>query len=159
MSNDGDLGFEVPRGTSLTFIRAGAWASVAATWHADGRFVHWYVNFQLPMVRDLDGYETLDLVLDIVVERDGSWTWKDRGPFEAAIQRKIFHVAVADAVENDARRIQDEIAARSGPFDPPWSGWTAPVDWTAPVLPSDFVGDLQAPPDAVITLDAHRVVR
>lgn len=122
------------------------------------RLVHWYVNFQLPLVRQADGYETLDLVLDIVVDPDSSWRWKDRAPFEAACKRKIFDVAVADAVEDEARRIQEEIAARSGPFDPRWSSWTAPADWSAPALPVDFAGHLGAPPGSVITLAKEPVV-
>lgn len=28
------------RGTKLSFLRAGSWASIEATWHADGRFAH-----------------------------------------------------------------------------------------------------------------------
>jgi len=94
------------RGTSLSFIRAGSWASIAATWNPDGRFAHWYVNFQLPIERSSRGYDTLDLVLDIVVAPDWSWAWKDVEPFQAAIRRGVFDSAVEDAVNVEAKQVE-----------------------------------------------------
>ncbi|HUF32142.1 MAG TPA: DUF402 domain-containing protein [Acidimicrobiales bacterium] len=140
------------RGTSLSFIRAGRWASVAATWYADGRFAHWYVNFQLPLQRWARGYDTLDLVIDIVVAPDGSWTWKDEEPFRAGIERGIFASEVEEAVRVEAQRVEREIAARTGPFSSSWSSWSVPDGWDAPELPHDFAGQVATPPGSRVTL-------
>jgi hypothetical protein len=78
------------RGAKLTFIRNHAWVGVEATWNRDGTFAHWYVNFQLPPTRTSTGYDTLDLVLDITVAPDWSWTWKDQDPFQVALREGIF---------------------------------------------------------------------
>jgi protein associated with RNAse G/E len=145
------------RGTSLTFIRARAWASVAATWYPDGQFAHWYVNFQLPMQRWARGYDTLDLVIDIVVAPDWSWAWKDADPFRTAIQRGIFDPAVEREVKSEAERVEEAIAARSGPFSAKWMGWTAPDHWPSPQLPADFADGAATPPGATITLSSHPV--
>lgn len=139
------------RGTSLTFVRHGSWVGVAATWRPDGTFVHWYVNFQLPMTRRPNGYDTLDLVLDIVVAPDGSWTWKDQEPFAEALGRGIFDPAVRDAVLSEAERVKREIAARTGPFDPLWMDWSVPA-WEAPQLPDDFAAGVGAPAGAQVSL-------
>lgn len=36
----------------------------------------WYINFQRPYVRTAMGVETFDLLVDIVVRPDLTWTWK-----------------------------------------------------------------------------------
>lgn len=145
------------RGTSLSFIRSGSWASIAATWYPDGRFAHWYVNFQLPMQRWARGYDTLDLVLDIVVAPNGSWKWKDVQPFQAAIQRGIFDPSVEEAVKAEAERVEREVAARTGPFSPAWAEWVAPEGWSSPQLPADFAEAAATPPGATVTLSPHPV--
>ncbi len=116
------------RGTSLAFLRKGVWASIAPTWYPDGTFAHWYVNFQLPMRRHETGYDTLDLVVDIVVAPDWSWAWKDREAFDAAVERGIFGADIAESVEGEALGIQDQIREKSGPFDPAWARWLPRAD-------------------------------
>lgn len=140
------------RGTKLSFLRAGAWASVEATWHADGQFAHWYVNFQQPMRRTADGYDTLDLVLDLMVGPDWSWSWKDVEPFEAAISRGIFGPETKSALEREAAQLQQEITNRSGPFSATWRGWAAPGTWPAPALPPDFAAGLATPDGTAVPL-------
>lgn len=142
------------RGASLTFVGEGLWASVAATWYPDGRFAHWYVNFQLPPRRWARGYDTLDLVVDVVVAPDWSWRWKDEDAFEQAIVRGIFDPTIDDAIRAEAHRIERAISARTGPFSPEWLHWTAPEEWADVQLPDDFADGAEAPPGATITLAA-----
>ena len=145
------------RGTSLTFVREGRWASVAPTWFADGRFIHWYVNFQQPLVRTSAGYDTLDLIADIVVAPDWSWTWKDEPTFDAAIERGIFDRSILREVETEAARIDEEIAARTGPFDLRWQTWMTAPGWAPPDLLDDFAKGLETPPGSTITLSTDPV--
>jgi protein associated with RNAse G/E len=37
----------------------------------------WYVNLQCPFRRTEVGIEAMDLMLDVVVDPDGTWRWKD----------------------------------------------------------------------------------
>jgi hypothetical protein len=44
------------------------------------QLAHWYVNFQRPMRRTAIGFDTFDLLLDLVIAPDLSrWDWKDEG--------------------------------------------------------------------------------
>ena len=94
-----------------------SWACVILTWLSDGTFLHWYVNFQLPMRRFAGGYESADLVLDIVVAPDRSWTWKDVDPYRSAIERGIVEPDHARAIEAESVNVQAAIEGRAGPFD------------------------------------------
>jgi hypothetical protein len=51
----------------------GVWKFFAA----DGTFLHWYINFEAPVVRHPDAFDTDDHGLDLIVHPDGSRTWKD----------------------------------------------------------------------------------
>ena len=44
---------------------------------ADGQLLSWYVNFETPYVRQVDGIDVNDLQLDIVVPAGEPWRWKD----------------------------------------------------------------------------------
>ena len=146
------------RGTKLTFVRDGAWSGVELTWDRDGAFAHWYVNFQLPPTRTATGYDTLDLVLDIVVASDWSWTWKDQEPFADAMRDRLFDADTEAAILDEAETIQQQIAARSGPFNPGWLDWTAPLEWQPPALPDGFADATATPPGATITLSSQPVI-
>lgn len=43
----------------------------------DGTFLHWYINFEAPIVRHPDGFDTDDHGLDLIIHPDGTRTWKD----------------------------------------------------------------------------------
>lgn len=147
------------RGTKLIFVRNDRWAGVEATWDSDGVFAHWYVNFQLPPRRTPTGYDTLDLVLDIVVFPDWSWEWKDEEPFGVAMREGLFGRDVEVAIREEAKRIQEQIESRTGPFEPRWRTWTAPPVWTPPALPDGFDDGAGTPPDAPITLSSAPLLR
>ncbi len=42
-----------------------------------GTFLHWYINFEAPIVRGQEGFETDDHGLDLIVFPDGRREWKD----------------------------------------------------------------------------------
>ena len=146
------------RGTKLTFVSNDAWAGVELTWTEDGTFAHWYVNFQLPLTRTDAGYDTLDLVIDIMVAPDWSWTWKDEAPFRVAIRDGLFDADVEMAVLEEAARIQRQIESRTGPFDERWLRWTAPQAWAPPVLPEGFADGIDLPHGATITLSSAPII-
>ena len=50
------------------------------------RFLGWYVNLQAPLVIRGDRFDTTDWALDIMVDPDGSWRWKDEDEFVRAIE-------------------------------------------------------------------------
>lgn len=130
----------------LNFVDTRHWSRIALGWSASGEFLGWYVNFQFPMSRTRLGYDSMDLVLDIVVEPDGAaWRWKDESDFEAAIERQILGAELRGPVLDEADRVLGLLHRREGPFDPDWSTWRPPPNWRVPELPADFAEGLQAP--------------
>lgn len=68
----------------------------------------WYVNFERPHVRR-DGpasYDTLDLMLDLVVFPDHAVMWKDEEHWAWAVDAAIFDPSDVDAVERSREAIE-----------------------------------------------------
>lgn len=138
----------VAESSGLNFVDAEHWSRVALGWSKDGDFLGWYVNFQLPMSRTELGYDSMDLVLDIVIDPDTTWRWKDRADFEAAIERHILEASLRGPVLQEAERVLSLLQRRDGPFDPEWSAWRPPQDWGVPELPPEFALGLACPEDS-----------
>ena len=64
-------------------------------WDRDWRFFAWYVNLQSPLLVRGNRFDTTDWALDVVVDPDGTWHWKDEGEFGEAIELGV--CADADA--------------------------------------------------------------
>ncbi|WP_326578669.1 DUF402 domain-containing protein [Actinacidiphila glaucinigra] len=114
----------------------GAWFSVNAFYTAAG-LRNWYVNFERPGIRTADGFDTFDLVVDLLVAPDlTSWEWKDED--EYAHVRGLGVVTDAEHRAVDAAREQAlaMVGERSGPFADAaaWSAWRWEPDWPTPRL-------------------------
>jgi hypothetical protein len=117
--------------------RTGAY-SVWLFFGPDGTFENWYVNLDEPAVRWDDGHlaglDTVDQDLDIVVEPDRVWRWKDEAEFEAHLQHpEVYWVPDPAAVRAEGERLVKLIEAGDFPFDGtatdfrPDPGWTIPT--------------------------------
>jgi hypothetical protein len=114
-------------GTSvLKLRRSGDWYSVWKFFDGEGAFLHWYVNFESPVVRTVDGVEVNDLQLDIVIAPDGQWRWKDvehlaptlasgRITGDELLATLAAAAEVADLLERDDR------------WWAPWDEWSPPA--------------------------------
>jgi hypothetical protein len=88
----------------------------------DGTFSSWYVNLEEPAVRwddgTLAGVDTVDQDLDIVVEPDRSWRWKDAEEFaEHLAIPGNYWVDDEAAVRAEGERLIKVIEAGAFPFD------------------------------------------
>ena len=108
------------------------------SWRLDGSHLRWYVNLQEPMCRNPIGFEAMDLMLDVVVEPDLSWRWKDREEFDEIIQRGIFDPELGKQVRATALSAIDDLEQGRAPFCDPWPSWTPDRSWPAPQLPADW---------------------
>ena len=121
---------------SLEFVRPGEWFAVRVTWHPDtGRRWGWYVNLQEPFRRVANGIQMMDMLLDVVVDYDRNWWWKDEDEFALAVRRNLIDAETADTVREAGLTAIDRLDHREEPFDIRWDTWKPDPSWPPPQLP------------------------
>lgn len=109
--------------------------SVWLFWEGDARhFARYYVNMEEPFRRTAIGVDTNDHALDIVVEPDLAWAWKDLEEFEALVAGGSYSVEFGEAVRKEAAAVVEEIEGGRWPFTSGWACWAPPPEWTIPRL-------------------------
>jgi hypothetical protein len=98
----------------------------------------WYVNLQDPLRRTSIGFDTVDHALDLIVQLDGTWSWKDEGELAEAVERGLFTSEDARRFRADGERAVARILDREPPFDHDWSTWHPDPSWPDPTLPRDW---------------------
>ena len=73
----------------LSFSWPDTWYAVLLFLRPDWSPHSWYVNLEEPLRRTAIGFDTLDHELDVIVELDGSWRWKDEDDLAEAIRRGV----------------------------------------------------------------------
>ncbi|MGB3327752.1 MAG: DUF402 domain-containing protein [Thermomicrobiales bacterium] len=126
---------------TLSIVPAGAPCDIRAIWHeADWAFAGWYVNLQAPLRRVGTGFDSDDWLLDLTVDPDGTWAWKDEDELAAAVALGVVTSAFAEAVRVAGESVIPLIEARSWPFDgslidwrpdPAWGPLPIPAGWDA----------------------------
>ena len=91
--------------------------------HESNKFLGYYINFQLPFTRNPGGFDTLDLELDIEVNPDFSFQWKDVDDYEKGIQTGIILPEWVEEIEIAKTEIVDRLEKRQYPFDGSWLDW------------------------------------
>jgi predicted RNA-binding protein associated with RNAse of E/G family len=115
-----------------------AWHSIWVTWRADGSRWGFYGNIQLPYVRTRCGFRTMDLVLDVVVELDGSWRLKDEDELAIFVERGIVDAELERRIHAEAETIVAKLERREAPFDGSFEDWRPEAGWTDLVLPEGW---------------------
>jgi hypothetical protein len=101
----------------------------------DGQPHDVYVNLQDPLERTPVGFDTFDHELDAIVERDGTWRWKDEDELAEAIARGVLPPDAEPRLRADGERAVRRIVEREPPFDRDWWAWRPDPSWPMPVLP------------------------
>ncbi|MEU4623976.1 DUF402 domain-containing protein [Actinoplanes sp. NPDC023801] len=125
----------------LIWIPYGRDYSVRWFFHPDGSFVRWYGNLEAPSVPwrsgDAAGLDTSDWDLDVVVEPDLSWRWKDEEQFTARLAMpESYWVDDADRVRRAGAEVIALAEAGAFPFDGSWCDFSPDPSW--PPLPRDL---------------------
>jgi Protein of unknown function (DUF402) len=124
--------------STLVLMRPGDWHAVWVSWLDGNQHWGWYVNLQEPFRRTDKGYETMDLALDVVVELDRTWRWKDEGELDLFVERGVFGEALATRVRDEGLRVAQSAERNEWPFDAPWPDWRPDRSWGVPQLPEGW---------------------
>jgi uncharacterized protein len=115
----------------LSLAQRGASHSLWHFWDEEWNFVCWYVQLHAPMLETGGAFELTDQALDVLVEPDGAWRWKDEDDLAEAQALGIWTAEEAEAVRAEGERV---IAAR--PWPSGWEDWRPDPAWA---------GDLSRP--------------
>ncbi|MGW0607295.1 cytidylyl-2-hydroxypropylphosphonate hydrolase [Streptomyces sp. NPDC002644] len=152
---DGTLPHQEPlesRYTKPRAVRRGAWFgtgvlklaqpgrpwSVWLFWEPGWRFKNWYVNLEEPLARWAGGVDSEDHFLDVVVNPDRSWGWRDEDEFAEAQRVGLMDAETAARVREAGRRAVDVVRAWGTPFSDGWEDWRPDPSWPLPSLPDDW---------------------
>lgn len=106
-------------------------------WHfwegPERRFAGWYVNLQAAFVRGGDAFDTYDHELDLWIEPDGSWQWKDEDKMDDWVRQDRFTTKEVAEIRAEGERVLAE-----WPFPTGWEEWRPDPTWPVPRLPADW---------------------
>ncbi len=124
--------------STLSLMRPGEWHAQWVSWLDDGTLWGWYANLQEPFRRTGMGYETMDLVLDVLIEPDLTWRWKDEDELDVFVATGTFSESLAQRVRDEGLRIARRAERNEPPFDEPWPDWRPDPSWRRPELPDGW---------------------
>jgi len=117
-------------------VAEGRWYMVSAMYEgSSGEPRCWYVDFTRPPERGDHGIDTLDLLLDLVVDPGGAWTLKDQDEFEHGHRVGVITDAERAAVQAAQEEVIDLVERRAGPFSEDLGTWCPDPAWARPSLP------------------------
>jgi uncharacterized protein len=122
----------------LKLIPAAGAYSVWLFWHENGVFLGWYVNLEERHRFWAGGIDTRDHVLDLWVEPDGSWQWKDEAELAAAVEYGALTAELAKEIRAEGERVAGMVERWECPFADGWERWRPDPAWPLPALPADW---------------------
>jgi len=123
----------------LLLIEPQKYYSTVYFWReADNEFLCYYINFQLPFQRSHCGIDTLDLDLDLIINPDFSYEWKDVHDYQKAIDHEIIFPEWIQGIEAAKQEILAKLEKRQYPYDGSWLSWMPDPNWAPPPLPENW---------------------
>jgi predicted RNA-binding protein associated with RNAse of E/G family len=80
----------------------------------------------------------MDHVLDVVIDPDLSWRWKDEEELEEAVRLGLLTRKAADGIRAEGERVIVQLEAREPPFCDGWERWQPNPAWPLPGLPAGW---------------------
>jgi len=122
----------------LSFAWPGVPFAVLRFFRSDWSPLSWYVNLQEPLRRRPTGFDTMDHELDVIVQGDGAWSWKDEDELTEAIRLGVLEPEDETRLRAEGLAAVRRILGREPPFDRDWDGWRPDPAWVPPVLPAGW---------------------
>lgn len=124
----------------LHLHRPGDAYAVWVFWHgSERRFQGWYLNLQAPFVRTEVGIDTLDHELDIIIDAEGSWRFKDAELMASCIEHGRFSPEEVGRIQAEGDRLGKMLDDGQQWWDSSWSTWAPPPALSGPAsLPAGW---------------------
>ena len=123
----------------LILLEPGKYYATMYFWHdTSNEFLCYYINFQLPFQRSHWGIDTLDLDLDLIINPDFSFEWKDLGDYQKAIDNGIIFPEWTLEIDEAVKEIHNKLEKRQYPYDESWLNWLPDPSWSPPKLPENW---------------------
>lgn len=113
--------------------------ATAYYWNAgNNQFLSYCINFQTPFTRSHSCIDTRDLELDLIVNPDLSYEWKDLKEFQKGIQTGAIFPEWIPGIESAKGEILNKLQKRQYPFNGSWLNWMPDLAWSPPKLPENW---------------------
>lgn len=125
------------RSDTLRLMFPGRTHSVSLFWTDSGdgrRLGKYFINMEEPLRRTPIGFDTQDHTLDVVVQPDLSWAWRDEEELANHVAEGFFTPSLAEAVRDEGLKVIDEFRRGTHPCLSGWPDWTPESDWEIPVV-------------------------
>lgn len=133
-----DLGWHlveaVWRSEMLIVIKPGQRRATFVRWSSERVFYGWYINMQSALKRTLMGFDMRDYQLDILVDPERNWCWKDEEELQLAIDLGRLTPAQGEAVKREGLRAIAELENKVGPCAEGWEDWQPNGEFKRPTL-------------------------
>ena len=106
--------------------------------HERNNFLCYYINFQLPFERNHRALDTLDLDLDLIINPNFTYEWKDVDDYQKAIEHGVISPKWVQGIEEAKSEIFMQLENRRYPFDGSWLDWVPDPSWSPPKLPENW---------------------
>jgi uncharacterized protein DUF402 len=123
---------------TLQLVREGDWHATWVSWQQGFEPWGWYVNLQRPFRRTGLGFETMDLALDLIVDLDRTWRWKDEDELAAFVEHGAFERELPERLQAEGLRVATKAERNEAPFSEGWHDWRPDPAWESPVLPAGW---------------------
>jgi len=124
--------------STLVLVRSGDWHALWVSWLEDGCQWGWYVNLQMPFRRTPLGLETMDLALDVLIENDRTWSWKDEDELATFVAAGVFDEELTGRLRAEGLRVVARAEAGEHPFDQEWARLRPDPSLPKPQLPDSW---------------------
>jgi len=112
--------------------------AIWVSWRAGFEPWGWYVNLQEPFLRRAHALQTMDLMLDVIVDVDRTWRLKDEDELDAFVRRGVFSSVLAERIRSDAADAIARLEQNEPPFVESWHDWRPESSWRVPRLPANW---------------------
>ena len=120
---------------NLRLVEEDRWSSTWWFFSRDWEFQGWYVNLEIPMGRTASTVDRVDGALDVWIEPDRTWAWKDEDEAAECVRVGRLTAEQLGQLRTEGERLIALAEAGRFPFDGTWTDFRPDPDWPAPTLP------------------------